>query len=120
VTQTEKESSRERSFRVVLETRDGLRSFVCGEREHILDAATANQINLPALCRQGRCLTCAASLVSGSVEHDHPDLYFPQDKAAGYILLCRAMPTSDVTIRTHQQDEMRAFRLANNLPAPYA
>jgi ferredoxin len=113
------ETADERSFQVVLETPEGLRSFPCSQQEHILDAATANHINLPALCRQGRCLTCAALLLEGEIEHDHPDMYFPQDQAAGYILLCRAMPRSDVRIRTHQQDDMRAFRLANNLPAPY-
>ncbi len=118
--QIEKGTADGRSFQVVLETPGGLRSFPCGEQEHILDAATANRINLPAMCRQGRCLTCAALLLEGTVEHDHPDMYFPQDQAAGYILLCRAMPKSDVRIRTHQQGQMREFRKANKLPAPYA
>jgi ferredoxin len=109
-----------RSFRVVLETPDGLRSFDCGEQEHIWDAAAACGIVLPAICHQGRCLTCAGRLLDGNVEHDHPDAYFPQDEAAGFILLCRAMPRSDVRIETNQQWEMRAHRVACDLPAPYA
>jgi ferredoxin len=116
----EQDSTKKRSFRVVLETPEGLRSFACGETEHILDAATVNGITLPAMCHQGRCLTCAGLLLAGTVEHDHPDAYFSQDKLAGYVLLCRAMPRSDVRILTHQQEEMRAFRRANGLPAPYA
>ncbi len=109
----------ERDFRVTLETPDGLRSFDCGKSEYIWDAAAANGIILPAICRQGRCLTCAGRLLKGIVEHDHADT-FAEDEAAGYILLCRAMPRSDLHIRTHQEWEMREHRIASGLPAPYA
>ena len=110
----------ERSFQVVLETPEGLRSFACGENEYLWNAAEANGISLPAICHQGRCLTCAGLLLEGTVEHDHPDAYFPEDKSAGYVLLCRAMPRSNVRIRTHQQDQMRQYRVAKGLPAPYS
>jgi ferredoxin len=110
----------ERSFRVVLETPEGQRFIQCGASEYILNAAGADGINLPGICGQGRCLSCAARLLKGVVEHDHPDSYFAEDQAAGYILLCRAMPRSELRIVTHQEWEMRAHRLAHNLPAPYA
>jgi ferredoxin len=110
----------ERSFRVVLETPEGLRSIDCSAGESILNAATGYGINLPAICCQGRCLTCAARLLEGNVEHDHPDSYFAEDQAAAFILLCRAMARSELRILTHQEGEMRAHRLAHNLPAPYA
>jgi len=110
----------ERSFRVILETPEGVRSIGCGDDEYILNAASRQGIDLPCICRQGRCLTCAARLLEGSVEHDHPDSYFAEDQAAGFILLCRAMPRGEVRLRTHQEWEMRAHRLAHNLPAPYA
>ena len=110
----------ERSFRVTLETPDGLRSFDCGEDEHIWDAAASHQITLPATCHQGRCLTCAGRLLAGSVDHDDADAYFAQDEEEDYILLCRAMPRSDLHIRTHQEWEMREHRIASGLPAPYA
>jgi hypothetical protein len=35
-------------------------------------------------------------------------------------LLCRAMPRSDVRIRTHQEWAMRNHRISLGLPAPYA
>lgn len=110
----------ERSFEVVLETPDGRRSFDCPDDEYILNAASANGIELPVICRQGRCLTCAGRLIEGAVEHDHPDAYFEADEEAGFVLLCRAMLRSPVRIITHQEWEMRAHRLAHNLPAPYA
>jgi ferredoxin len=110
----------ERSFRVVLETPEGLRSIDCGASEYILNAAADHGIDLPGICRQGRCLTCAGRLFEGVVEHDHPDSYFVEDQAAGFILLCRAIPRSELRLLTNQEWEMRAHRLAHNLPAPYA
>jgi len=112
--------AKRRSFRVALETPEGFRRFDCGEDEHIWDAAAANGIVLPAICHQGRCLTCAGRLLEGTVEHDHPDAYFAEDELEGFVLLCLAMPQSEVRIRTHQEWEMRTHRLAKGLPAPYA
>lgn len=112
--------TQERSFRVVLETPEGIRSFDCSEDEYIWDASVANGTVLPAICYQGRCLTCAGRLLEGTVEHDHADAYFSEDKTAGYILLCRATARSDVRILTHQEWKMREHRRANGLPAPYA
>jgi ferredoxin len=112
--------TQERSFRVVLETPEGSRSFDCSEDEYIWDASVANGIVLPAICHQGRCLTCAGRLLEGTVEHDRADAYFAEDKTAGYILLCRAIARSDVRILTHQEWQMREHRLAEGLPAPYA
>ena len=107
-------------YRVELETPDGVRGFDCPENERIWDAAAAHGIELPAICHQGRCLTCAGRLLDGEVEHDHPDQYFAEDAAEDYVLLCCALPRSAVRIRTHQEWEMRQFRLSKNLPAPYA
>ena len=108
-----------RSFRVQLETPDGPYSFRCPEEERIWEAAAERGMILPAICHQGRCLTCAGRLLEGTVEHDHPDEYFAEDEAAGYILICCAMPRSDVHIRSHQESEMREHRIAAGLPAPY-
>ena len=110
----------ERSYLVVLETPDGIHSFDCDADEYILNAAASEGIDLPVICRQGRCLTCAGRLLEGAVEQDHPDSYFAEDEAVGFVLLCRAMPRSEVRILTHQEWEMRAHRLAHGLPAPYA
>jgi ferredoxin len=109
-----------RIYRVALETPEGFRSFDCGEDQHIWDTAAVNGIALPAICHQGRCLTCAGRLLQGTVEHDHPDAYFAEDEKERFVLLCRAMPRSEVRIRTHQQWEMRNHRIALNLPYPYA
>lgn len=107
------------SFRVLVETPDGPYSFDCASQERIWDAAADRGIWLPAICHQGRCLTCAGKLLEGTIEHDHPDTYFEEDEAAGFILICCAMPRSNVHIRSHQETEMREHRIAAGLPAPY-
>jgi ferredoxin len=110
----------ERNLRVLLESPEGSCSFYCAEDQYIWDAAAVNGIILPAICHQGRCLTCAGRLLEGTVMHDHPAAYFPEDEVEGYILLCRAEPRSDVRILAYQQWKMREHRLAKRLPAPYA
>jgi ferredoxin len=107
-------------FQVVLETPDGTRTIECSRTTYVLDAAARSGVLLPSICRQGRCLTCAAKLLAGVVDHADADSYFPQDAAAGYMLPCRARPHSDLRMVTHQEWEMRAHRVALGLPAPYA
>jgi ferredoxin len=110
------------AFEVVLTLPDNEeRRIQVGRNEHIWDAAFAAGIVLPALCHQGRCLTCAGRLENrGEVDQSDSVSYFPQDREAGFVLLCTAKPRSDLRIRTHQQSEMRRHRLEKELPAPYS
>ena len=105
--------------RLVLPT--GERSIKVGLQEHIWDAAHAAGIVLPALCHQGRCLTCAGRVEnSGEVDQSDSVSYFPEDREAGFVLLCTGKPRSALVIRTHQAEEMRRFRRQKKLPAPYS
>ena len=89
--------------------------------EHIWDEAKAARVNLPAICHQGRCLTCAGKLLEpGEFDPSDAVSYYPQDREAGYILLCTAKARSNLRIRAHMQTEMRAHRKKFGLPAPYA
>ena len=113
-------SQNQRCWDVVLETPGGVRKLRCGEDEYLWWAAAREGISLPSICLQGRCLECAGRLLQGSVDESSADSYFPQDEAAGFVLLCRGRPRSSLRIRTHQAAEMRAHRVAQGLPAPYA
>jgi len=109
------------AFQVVLLLPGGERSIHVNPEEHIWDAAFAAGISLPALCHQGYCLTCAARMENaGEVDQSDSLVYFPADRASGFILPCTGKPRSDLRIRTHQQNQMREFRKQNGLPAPYS
>jgi ferredoxin len=109
-----------RSFRVTVVTPEGRHSFDCAEDEFIWNAAARAGIVLPAICHQGRCLTCAARRIEGDVDQSASNSYFPEDRAAGFVLPCTGRPLSDVVLETHQQWEMRRHRLEHGLPAPYS
>jgi len=109
-----------RIFRVVLKTPEGSRAIDCPEDEFLWNAAARCGIALPAICHQGRCLTCAARLESGEVDQSASTAYFAEDRAAGFILPCTGQPRSDIVLTTHRQWAMRRHRLALGLPAPYS
>jgi ferredoxin len=97
------------------------RTIQVGPNEHIWDAAAAAGIKLPALCHQGRCLTCAGRLMDGGdVDQSDSVSYYPEDREAGFVLLCTAKPRSPLRILTNQQKEMREHRRRKKLPAPYS
>ena len=111
----------DQAFDVTLVTPYGPRTIRARASEHIWDEAKAAGIGLPAICHQGRCLTCAGKLAEpGEFDPSDAVSYYPQDRAAGYILLCTAKARSNLRIRTHAQTEMRAYRKEMGLPAPYA
>src|SRR5438093_4109815 len=108
-------------FDVVLLTPSGEHAIRVRGDEHIWGAAHAAGISLPALCHQGRCLTCAGRLENGGeVDQSDSVSYFPEDRDADFVLLCTGKPRSALRIRTHQQDAMRAHRREKELPAPYS
>lgn len=109
-------------YRVLLRLPDGSeREISVSAGQHIWDAAHAAGIELPSICHQGRCLTCAGRLLKpGEFDASDAVAYFPEDRAEGYILLCTARPRSDLEIQTHQQYAMRQYRRSKGLPAPYS
>ena len=109
-------------YRVVLHLPDGSsREISVSGDQHIWDEAHASGIELPSICHQGRCLTCAGRLLnSGEFDSSDAVAYFPEDRTEGFILLCTAFPRSDLEIQTHQQFAMREHRRRLGLPAPYS
>ena len=111
----------DRFHRVTLITPEGELALWVREDQHIWDAAADAGIKLPAICHQGRCLTCAGRLDgAGEVDQGDSNAYFPADREAGFILLCTGKPRSELRIVTHQAEAMRKHRRAQNLPAPYS
>ena len=73
------------------------------EDEYILDIADNYGINLPYGCRQGNCSACIGRLVSGEVDQSEQKFLRLEEQKAGYILTCVAIPLSDCTVYTHQE-----------------
>jgi len=107
-------------FRVELRTPEGVHSIRCAEDEFIWNAAARSGVALPAICHQGRCLTCAARLIEGDFDQSAAVSYYPADRENGFLLPCTARPRSDLILETHAQWAMRDHRKAQRLPAPYA
>jgi ferredoxin len=89
------------------------------EQEYLLDAAARAGLSLPYMCLQGWCTTCAGKILAGQVDQHEARRFYPQDAAAGFVLLCSAFPRSELRILTHQKEAMRAHRRAHGLPAPH-
>lgn len=106
-------------FAICFELPDGsLRGVQAQPHEFVLDAAARAGLSLPSGCRQGWDLACAVLVISGRLDHEAARRFYAADEHAGFALICRARARSDLRLRTHQTDAMRARRDACGLPAP--
>ena len=64
----------------------------------ILDNARAAGMPAPFACKGGVCATCRAKVVSGTVEMKLNYGLTDEEVAAGYVLTCQAVPTSDSVV----------------------
>jgi CDP-4-dehydro-6-deoxyglucose reductase, E3 len=85
--------------------------FTVTADQTVLDAALAAGILLPYSCRSGACSTCKAKVVSGSMQPvpSAEVVLSPEEREAGYTLLCQARATSDLVV------ESREIRLASDI-----
>lgn len=63
--------------------------------EAVLDAALRVRSDAPYSCRSGACSTCRALLREGTVHMPVTSGLEDDELAAGYVLTCQAVPTSD-------------------------
>ncbi len=70
------------------------------EGERLLEAALRDEMPVPYECRNGGCGECKAALLYGRVDYGtyQETALTDEERAAGKVLLCCAMPLSDVEI----------------------
>merc|ERR1712014_429723 len=83
-------------YTVTLQTPDGEQAFECEE----------DGIELPYSCRAGSCSSCAGKVVSGSIDQSDQAFLDDDQMGEGFCLTCVTYATSDVTIKTHCEDEL--------------
>jgi CDP-4-dehydro-6-deoxyglucose reductase len=66
----------------------------------VLEAALGAGLNLPHSCKSGHCASCRARLLSGQIHYPHGRTagLTAGEAAQGYVLLCQARATSDLTV----------------------
>jgi ferredoxin len=108
-----------KTYHAQLRTPEGIVRLEVGEDEYILDAAYRAGYDLPSMCLQGFCLTCACKLIKGDVDQSDAIRYYPEDRKSRFILICSAKPRSDLCLRTHQKKQMQRHRKKSGLPYPH-
>ena len=76
----------------------GGRTSVCALRPDdgsLLDAVLRNRPDAPYSCTAGACGTCRAKVTGGSVQMTHDYALEDAEKAAGFVLTCQSLPTSE-------------------------
>jgi NAD(P)H-flavin reductase/ferredoxin len=83
------------------------------DRETILEAALAADINYPFACHSGTCGTCKSLLLSGEVELlEHSSLALTaEERSQGFILACSAVPSTDCEVSFTEEPEAESHPL---------
>ncbi len=82
------------------------RTLEVPEDRYILQSSESQGVELPFLCRNGACTTCAVRVLSGEIYQPEAMGLSPELRAQGYALLCVSYPRSNLEVETQDEDEV--------------
>ena len=94
---------------VTLANRDGA-TFEVNARRPLLEQLRDQGVDLPYGCEYGGCITCAAKLTAGTVDQRRQVALNNRQIANGYVILCVARATSDITLQIGVESHGQLYR----------
>ena len=96
-------------FTVTITNRDNATLQVDGRRS-LLDQLRDQRVDLPYGCEYGGCITCAAKLTDGTVDQRRQVALNNRQIDNGYVILCVARATSDITLDIGVESHDKLYR----------
>lgn len=97
------------TYAVTIANRDGAQ-YVVEAKRPLLDSLRDQGVDLPYGCKYGGCITCAAKLTSGEVDQRRQVALNNRQISNGYVILCVARPTSDITLEIGVESHDQLYR----------
>ena len=94
---------------MTLSNRDGATYSVNGRRP-LLEQLREQGVDLPYGCEYGGCITCAAKIVEGNVDQRRQVALNNWQLSNGYVILCVARATSDITLEIGVESHDKLYR----------
>ena len=94
---------------VTLANRDGA-TYPVNARRPLLEQLRDQGVDLPYGCEYGGCIACAARLTEGSVDQRRQVALNNRQIANGYVILCVARATSDITLEIGVESHGQLYR----------
>jgi ferredoxin len=94
---------------VRIENRDNS-VYQVDDKRPLLESLRDQGVDLPYGCKYGGCITCAAKLKSGKVDQRRQVALNNRQINDGYIILCVARPTTDISLEIGVESHDQLYR----------